>query len=239
MLQSEDLVEKEKKVYIKVCISRFMLMVIIYNNNNSFLFLRLWIIIVITSLIIRLIEIDIAPLKMLFCNTRVYNFISGPHITHFSAVVAKKRKNFEKMFVLKRANIACRQQMTSVNLLQKHFKQLSYYSVSNRYYILTQLLSVIKSNIIYQQIEGNFWICSMAFTGMLCLQIYYGLFVVERAFTKNSRKAGTWPFGASLWKIIKALWLVKYSSKFIFTDSRSWNSECPGLWYALVFELTS
>ena len=148
MLQSEDLVEKEKKVYIKVCISRFMLMVIIYNNNNSFLFLRLWIIIVITSLIIRLIEIDIAPLKMLFCNTRVYNFISGPHITHFSALVAKKRKNFEKMFVLKRANIACRQQMTSVNLLQKHFKQLSYYSVSNRYYILTQLPSVIKSNII-------------------------------------------------------------------------------------------
>ena len=28
------------------------------------------------------------------------------------------------MFVLKRATTACRQQMTTVNLLQKHFKQL-------------------------------------------------------------------------------------------------------------------
>ena len=41
--------------------------------------------------------------------------------------------------------------------------------------------------------------------------------VVERAFTKNSRKAGMWLFGASLWKIIKALWLVKYSSLFLLT----------------------
>ena len=28
-------------------------------------------------------------------NTRVYNLSSGPHIVHFMAVVAKKRKNFE------------------------------------------------------------------------------------------------------------------------------------------------
>ena len=28
-------------------------------------------------------------------NTRIYNLSSGPHITRFSAVVAKKRKNFE------------------------------------------------------------------------------------------------------------------------------------------------
>ena len=41
--------------------------------------------------------------------------------------------------------------------------------------------------------------------------------VVERAFTKNSRKAGTCLFGASLWKIIKALWLVKYSCLFLLT----------------------
>ena len=63
--------------------------------------------------------------------------------------------------------------------------------------------------------------------------------VVKRAFTKNSRKAGTCLFGESSWKIIKALWLIKYSSKFVFIGKRSWNSECPGLWYALVFELTS
>ena len=28
-------------------------------------------------------------------NTRIYNLSSGPHITQFSAVFAKKRKNFE------------------------------------------------------------------------------------------------------------------------------------------------
>ena len=28
-------------------------------------------------------------------NTRIYNLSSGPHITHFAAVVAMKRKNFE------------------------------------------------------------------------------------------------------------------------------------------------
>ena len=57
-------------------------------------------------------------------NTRIYNHSSGPHITHFSPVVAKERKNFEWMFILKLANIACRKQMTTVNLLLHHFKQL-------------------------------------------------------------------------------------------------------------------
>ena len=28
-------------------------------------------------------------------NARIYNLGSGPHITHFLAVVAKKRKNFK------------------------------------------------------------------------------------------------------------------------------------------------
>ena len=53
-------------------------------------------------------------------------------------------------------------------------------------------------------------------------------FVVETGFTKNSRKAGTRLFGESLWKIITFLWLVKYFSKFVFIDRRSWNSEWPG-----------
>ena len=66
------------------------------------------------------------------------------------------------MFVLKRANIACRQQMTTVNLLQKNFKQFSYYTASNWYYNSIQLLSV-----------------SMVFTGMLCLQIYCGWLLKE------------------------------------------------------------
>ena len=33
-------------------------------------------------------------------------------------------------------------------------------------------------------------------------------FIVEKAFTKNLRKARAWLFGASMRKIIKALWLV-------------------------------
>ena len=31
-------------------------------------------------------------------NTRVYNLSSGPHITHFLAVVAGKRKNVKSLF---------------------------------------------------------------------------------------------------------------------------------------------
>ena len=41
------------------------------------------------------------------------------------------------------------------------------------------LLSVTQLSIIQQQIEGFFGTCSMAFTGMLCLQIYYGLLLKE------------------------------------------------------------
>ena len=37
---------------------------------------------------------------------------------------------------------------------------------------------------------------------------------------------------------MKDLTLIKYSSKFVFIDRRSWNGECPELWFALVFELT-
>ena len=135
------------------------------------------------------------------------------------------------MFVLKRANIACRQQITTVKLLQKHFKQLSYYTTSNWYYILVQLhyLSTNRGN--FLKMQYSFYWCALL-ADLLWV-------IVGRAFTKNSRKARTWLFGASLWKIIEALWLVKYSSKFVFIDRRSWNSEYPGLWYGLVFELTS
>ena len=83
---------------------------------------------------------------MLF-NTRIYNLSSGPHITRFSVVVAKKWKNFDYIFVLKRANTACRQQMTTGKLFHKHFNQLYYYVFPNWYYILTELLSVTTPSI--------------------------------------------------------------------------------------------
>ena len=75
----------------------------------------------------------------------------------------------------------------TVNILQKHFKQISYYTVSNSHCILIQLLSVPKSSITSQQIEGIFWGCSMLFTGMFCLQIYYGLLLKEH-LPRNQEK---------------------------------------------------
>ena len=78
----------------------------------------------------------------------------------------------------------------------------------------------------------------MAFTGILCLQIYYGLLLKEH-LTRTQKQQESNMFEASLWKIIRFLLLVKYSSTFAFIDRRSWNSECPGLWYALVIEYLS
>ena len=87
------------------------------------------------------------PFLLLACDIWNYNFSSGPYITHFSAVVAKKQKNVEKIFVLKRANRTCSQPMTAVNLLHRHFKQLQYYTSSKWHCFLIQLLSVNKSSI--------------------------------------------------------------------------------------------
>ena len=42
-------------------------------------------------------------------------------LPHFSTLVAKKRKNFDLIFVLKRANIAQRQQMMKAKLLHKYW----------------------------------------------------------------------------------------------------------------------
>ena len=141
---------------------------------------------------------------------------------------------------MKRANIASRQQMTTVNLLKKHFKQLLYWTASNWHYILIQLDTTAISNQIKYYLtkdSGNFLEMQYGFYKYALLADLLWL-VAERAFTKNLKKAGTCLFGASLWKIIKVLWLVKCSSKFVFTDRRSWNSKCPWLRYALVFELT-
>ena len=52
--------------------------------------------------------------------------------------------------------------------------------------------------------------------------------VVERAFAKNSRKAGTCLFAASLWKIIKDLWSSTQESLFLLTGEAG-ISECPVL----------
>ena len=83
------------------------------------------------------------------------------------------------MFVLRRANIACRQRMT-VNLLQKHFKQLLYYTVSNWYYILTK--AAISNQIKYyltarREFSGDVvWLLQVCFTYRV---MYYGLLLKE------------------------------------------------------------
>ena len=49
---------------------------------------------------------------------RVHNLSSSPHITNFSAVVAKKQKNFEKIFFFELS-----EHMTTSKLLHKLLKQ--------------------------------------------------------------------------------------------------------------------
>ena len=80
------------------------------------------------------------------------------------------------MFVLKQANIACRQQMTTINLLQKHFKQLSYCTASNWYYILIQLPD-----------RGNFMEMQYGFYRNALLAHLLSL-AVKRAFTRTQEK---------------------------------------------------
>ena len=59
-------------------------------------------------------------------NTRIYNLSSGPHITCFFVVIAKKRGT---------------QQMTTTKLFHKHFNYFYRHIFSKWYYALTQLLS--------------------------------------------------------------------------------------------------
>ena len=90
------------------------------------------------------------------------------------------------MFVLKRANTACRQQMTTRKLFHKHFNQLQYDVFSNWYYISTELLSVTKPSITYQQIERIFCRYSMAFTGIHCrFAICYESLLLKEHLPRN------------------------------------------------------
>ena len=139
------------------------------------------------------------------------------------------------MFILKQVNIALRQKMTTVNLLQKQFKQLLDWAASNWYYFLMQLDTTAISNQIKYYLttnRGNFLEMQYGFYRYVLLGDLLWL-AVERAFTKNSRKTGTWLFGVLLWKIIKALWLIKYSSKLLTGEAGIVNAQglvCIGIW---------
>ena len=135
------------------------------------------------------------------------------------------------MFVLKWVNIHSVQTADDNNLTSKEFSKLVLYL--DRTAISCQINNYLTTN------RGNFlkMQCGCYRYALLAVLLWLA---VESALFKNSRKTETWLFGASLWKIIKALWLVKYSCKFAFNVRRSWNSEFLGLWWhALVFELTS
>ena len=94
------------------------------------------------------------------------------------------------MFVLKQANIACRQHMTAVNLLQKHLKTtFLLYSFKLVLYLDT---TAISNQIKYYLTtnRGNFLEMHNGFYRYALLADLLWL-VVERAFTKNSKKART------------------------------------------------
>ena len=98
---------------------------------------------------------------------------------------------------MKPANTACRQQMTTGKLFHKYFNQLYYYMFSNWYYISTEILSSNQTKYDLPINRDNF----------LQIIIFYDSLLLKEP--KNSRRlmAVTWLFGASWWKLIKALLL--------------------------------
>ena len=94
------------------------------------------------------------------------------------------------MFVLKQANIACRQHMTAVNLLEKHLKTtFLLYSFKLVLYLDT---TAISNQIKYYLTanRGNFLKMQYGFY-RYALLADLRWFVVERAFSENSTKTRT------------------------------------------------
>ena len=78
----------------------------------------------------------------------------------------------------------------------------------------------------------------MAFTGMLCLQIYYDLLLKEH-LPKTQEKLERDCLEDHCERYLKLCYCSSTQVSIFLLLWRSWNSECPGLCYALVFELTS
>ena len=95
-----------------------------------------------------------------------------------------------------------------------------------------QLLSVTKSNINLQQIEGIFWRCAVwLLQAYFACSFFYDLLLKEHLpRTEEGLEQDCLEFHCER--------SLKYSSKFAFIHRRSRDSERPGLRYALLFELT-
>ena len=123
-------------------------------------------------------------------------------------VVAKKRENFEHIFVLNWAPE--RTQRTNSRWQQKNYftRFLNNFNIivtySKLYCSSNQLLSATKPSI--RELEE---IKSREFSADTGFMAFTSWFLAERQFTKKSRRLtpGTWLFGSSWRKIIKAFWL--------------------------------
>ena len=105
-----------------------------------------------------------------------------------------RTENFKKIFVLKQANTACRQQMTTAKLPHKHLKKLSI--VHFQIGVVFQLKYYQQPNQVpLRNKERNFLQIRYGFYRH-ALKIHYQLWwlVIERACTKNSRKLISWFF---------------------------------------------
>ena len=101
------------------------------------------------------------------------------------------------MFVLKRPNIASRQQITTISLLQKQFKHVLCYTASNWYLYFDTTANSNQIKCYLTTNTGSFLDMQFGFYRYALLADLLWL-VVEKVFTKNSRKVGTRLFGASL-----------------------------------------
>ena len=77
----------------------------------------------------------------------------------------------------------------------------------------------------------------MAFTGMLCLQIYYGLLLKEH-LPRTQKKLERACLEQHCEGSLKFCCYSTTQTSLFLIERRSWNNECLRLWYALVFELT-
>ena len=156
--------------------------------------------------------------SFLLAVVRIHGFtISIPVLILFIfwLLLLRNRKNPNKCFETGEYSV----QTTDDNskLTSKTFQMIfKLYSFKAVLYLDTAAIS----NQIKYYLTTNRW----NFLEMQCGFYRYALLAdllwlaVERAFTKNSGKAATWLFEALLWKIIKLLWLVKYSSNlFLLT----------------------
>ena len=96
-----------------------------------------------------------------------------------------------------------------------------------------QLLSVTKSSINLQQIEGIFRRCAVWLLQVCFACSFFCDLLLKDHLPRTQERLEQDCLELHCERSLK------YSSKFVFIDRRNRDSERPGLWYAMVFELMS